>query len=368
MLELMTLWQRPSAVSLLATHLRSELEGGRWSGRMPGVIRLARELGAARKTVETALRELEREGLLVPQGHGRGRLICRNQDSGAAKGLRVAILCHDPLSISAGYIIELQHLLQEAGYTAFFSDKCLLDMKMDVKQVARMVQQTGADAWIVLGGSGGVLEWFVNHGAPAFALFGRWRNLPIAAAGPEKTGAFRQVVRRLVALGHRRIVLLALKARRLPQPGVPERAFLKELAAQGIETGAYHLPDWEESPEGLQELLESYFPISPPTAILVDEAYLFHAVKHHLAARGIRTPADVSLVCTDPDRTFAWCRPSIAHIDWDHRPILRRVLRWAENVAHGTQDLRQTLTTAVFVDGDTIGKRVRSQEASPRGR
>lgn len=90
----MSNWQRLSTVSQLAVHLRGELAQGRWRGRMPGVIRLAGELGVARNTVEAALRELEREGVLVPQGHGRGRLIDM-KGADQASGLRVAILPGD---------------------------------------------------------------------------------------------------------------------------------------------------------------------------------------------------------------------------------------------------------------------------------
>jgi DNA-binding LacI/PurR family transcriptional regulator len=66
-------------------------------------------------------------------------------------------------------------------------------------------------------------------------------------------------------------------------------------------------------------------------------------------------PKDVSLVCTDHDPDAAWCEPSVAHIRWDYRPVVRRVVRWAANISHGKQDLRQTLTKAEFVDGGTIG-------------
>ncbi|MFZ9936015.1 MAG: hypothetical protein ACO3JG_03040 [Luteolibacter sp.] len=66
-------------------------------------------------------------------------------------------------------------------------------------------------------------------------------------------------------------------------------------------------------------------------------------------------PADVSLVCTDGHHTFTWCRPTIAHIRWDYRPVLRRIVRWANHIARGKEDRRQTLSKAEFVDGETVG-------------
>jgi hypothetical protein len=68
------------------------------------------------------------------------------------------------------------------------------------------VRETPADAWVVEGASQEVLEWFIQEGILAFAMFGRRRGLPIAAAGPDKTESYRVVVRRLAALGHQRMV------------------------------------------------------------------------------------------------------------------------------------------------------------------
>jgi hypothetical protein len=82
---------------------------------------------------------------------------------------------------------------------------------------------------------------------------------------------------------------------------------------------------------------------------------LFHAAKDHLARRGLLAPEHVSLICDDPDLTFGWCEPTIAHIAWDHRPIVRRVLHWAGNVARGRTDHRQSFTLARFVEGGTVG-------------
>lgn len=336
-------------------HLRGEILEGHLSGAMPGVSRLVEGLGVGTKTVLAAVEELERDGYLEDQGPRRPRRIVAPETVGKTHTLRIAILHHEPLALALGYMIELQHVLEQAGHDAFFTGKCLIEMKMDVGRVGQLVRQTGADAWVIQSASSEVLEWFVNAGVPAFALFGRRQGLSMAGTGPDKVRTYRDVVRRMAALGHRRMVLLTLKARRLPEPGVSEQAFLEELAAQGIPPSSYNLPDWEENPEGIRKMVDSLFRVTPPTALLLDEAYLFHAVKHHLSQRGIRVPKDVSLICTDPDRTFSWCQPSIAHITWESGPVLRRVQQWATNVGRGRKDLRQTLAAAEFVEGGTIG-------------
>lgn len=340
----------------VAAHLRGELSRGIWRGTMPGIPRLAGELGVDRKTVEAALRLLEHEGLLIPQGPGRRRRITVTDDK-AARPMRLAILDLEPpaVALAEGYWTDLLHRLGEAGHSVIFADKCLQELGMEVERVARMVRKTKADAWVVCAGSREVIEWFAAQPVPIFAMFGRRAGLPVAAVGPDKVSAIAEATRRLIELGHRRIVTLTRRLRRLPEPGATERAFLGELAAHGIRTSSYHLPDWEETSAGFHGCLAELFRVTPPTALIIDEAPFLVAALQFLGRRRLRVPEDVSLVCTDADPAFAMCEPTVAHIRWDSRPVVRRIVRWAANISRGKPDRHQTLTKAEFVEGGTVG-------------
>jgi DNA-binding transcriptional regulator YhcF (GntR family) len=340
-----------TASEQVAAHLREALGRGFWNARVPGVNGLARDLGVANETVETALRLLEREGLLVGQGPGRRRRIVIPEGEIETTRLRVGLLVHDFDRLAD----ELSHLLKEAGHIPVKSHKTLLDLGMDAKRVAGFVRQAKADAWVVFAASREVLVWFAEQETPVFALFGQRHGLPIAGTGPDKGPAFAEITRRLIALGHQRISLLGRASIRLPQPLPATRAFLGELEAAKIGASAYNLPDWEETSEGFERILNSLFAVTPPTALILCEPFLYHAAHHHLARRDLRVPKDVSLVCTDGDPTFVWCRPEVAHIRWDYRPVLRRIVRWTNHIARGKEDRRQTSTKAEFVEGGTVG-------------
>jgi DNA-binding LacI/PurR family transcriptional regulator/DNA-binding transcriptional regulator YhcF (GntR family) len=339
----------------VADHLRGEIQRGRWSGTLPGKHQLAAELGVNNKTIEAALRSLEKQRILVPQGQGKARRIAAALPDAAAASLRVAFLLSEAADAQLHYLVEAQHLLLESGHTVIFPERTLHDLKHDPVRIARLVSKTQAQAWVIAGGSHDVLAWFAAQPVPAFALFGRREGLPIAAVGPDKTIAFAQIVGRLVALGHRRIVLIERRACRSGRHGRTQRAFLEALRSHGIATGSYNLPDWEDTIEGFHRLLDELFRLTPPTALILDEAFVFHAAQQHLARQGIRAPEHVSLICTDPDPTFAWCVPSIAHIRWDSRPVTQRIVRWTENIARGKDDRRQSHTPARFVEGGTVG-------------
>lgn len=339
----------------VAAHLRECIRQGRWTGEMPGRHEVAAECGVSAQTAQTALMLLENDGTLLSPGPGRPRRIAKPAAAGKVPSLRLAILVGEAADRHRDYLVAIKHGLAEAGHSAFFTPWFMPELGMKVGSIARNLKRTQADGWIVLSAARPLLEWFVERKVPVFALFGRRRGLPVAGVGPDKPPAIAKATRRLIELGHRRIVYLTLRAQRLPKPGTSVQPFLDELAVHGMVTGPYHLPDWEEDLESFQECLESLFRHSPPTALIVDEAAFFVATVMFLQSRRLRVPDDVSLVCTDGDPHFDWCRPSVAHIAWDTAPVVRRALHWANHQAQGKPDVRQTLTKAEFVEGGTIG-------------
>lgn len=343
-----------SAVEQLAEYLRDEIQAGTLVGMLPGVHKLAKDLGVSPRSVVAAVAQLEHEGLVASQGPRRRSQILW-QEKRVTTALRVAILVYEATDRSLPYIVELGHRLREAGQIPIYTGKTLLDLGRDVKRVAQYVEQSNADVWIIFGGTREILEWFAKHHVPAFALFGRRRKIPIAGVGPDKTDAVRMAVRRLVGFGHKRIIMIVREERRKPLPGGLEQTFLDELTAHHIVTGSYNLPDWEETPVGFRRCLDSLFGVTPPTAMIIDGALFFAVAQQHLARRGIFPPEQISLICCDPDPSFAWFLPRVAHIDWDSNPVVRRIVDWVGNIAHGKDDRRQSVVKAKFIDGGTIG-------------
>ena len=338
----------------VAQAIRDGVEQGRWRETVPGRVRLAEELGVNHKTAGAALRILDAEGILQSQGPGRERRIARKIPA-APVALRVVVLGYDQSDQKTARILEIIHRLRTAGHLAEFAPKTLSDLGMDLERVARFVAKTEADAWVVVAGSREILDWFSAQPVPAFALFGRMMDVNMASAAPRKGKAFMELVDSLVEFGHRRIVLLAHEDRRKPGPGNLERKFLARLEAHGIQTGSYNLPDWDDDPDGLRRKLVSLFRHSPPTALIVDDEMMFLAVVQQLARMGIVAPEGISLACTDTSPTFAWCRPQITHIAWDHTAVINRVVKWTNNLSRGKHDRRMLLTEAELLPGGTIG-------------
>jgi DNA-binding LacI/PurR family transcriptional regulator len=88
---------------------------------------------------------------------------------------------------------------------------------------------------------------------------------------------------------------------------------------------------------------------------LLSEPALFFATQQHLLGRGLIVPRDVSLLSLDDHPAFEWFEPEVSHIPVETRLIVPRVAQWAENVANGREDRRETLIRGEFVEGGTIG-------------
>lgn len=356
----MQAFQLQSAIEQVADFLSKQIVAGEWLDEMPGVQTLAEQLGVNHKTVDAAIGLLERQGLLEGQGPRRRKRIVLHQQNAHRRSLTIAILTSDPVDFRLDYMVELEHELNAAGHKVTHVTRSFTELSQDPRRIARMVRQTEADAWLILAGSREILEWFCENRIPAFALFGRRRGLPIAAAGPHKPPVMAAAARTLMALGHRRIALMARKRRRLPEPGAAEKAFLDALSSGGIEPSPFHLPDWEETVEGYHHCLETLFRFTPPTALIIDEMPFFVATMQFLSDHQLRVPQDVSLICTDADPAFDWCRTTIAHLHWKSRPIVLRIMRWAKHISQRKIDINQTDTPCHFIPGATIGPAVKS--------
>ena len=342
-----------SAVEQLTAHLREEIRTGGMEGKMPGVAQLVQRLGVGTKTVVAALETLKREGMLEARGERKSHRIA--VDQGGKHGLRVRILLYEESDEQNEHIVKIGFRLKERGHHVAYAAKTLTGLKFDVKKVARMVEKDDGDAWVVQAGSRPVLEWFAARSVPAFAMFGRQSELPMASLAMLKSPAVAVALRRLVDLGHRRIVMLAREERRKPTPGLMERRFLEELERLGIGTGAYNLPDWEDDAWGFQRCLDSLFRHTPPTALFLNEPSLFFATQQYMLGKGLAVPRDVSLVTLEKHPAFEWFKPEVSHIHTDSKIWVPRVVQWVDNVANGKDDRRETLIQAKFFSGGTIG-------------
>lgn len=362
---------RLSIVEQTANHLRLGFQEGRWQGQLPGVRQLASELGVCKSTICAALLTIEAEGLLVAAPDGRRRLIVEPTGSPhATRKMRIGILLRDSLegenAPNMRVIMGLWRDLEAAGHLCVFPSKSQRELQHDHRRIRRMVQQTPVDAWIILFSSQELLAWFAQQPIPVFALGGHFTGLPIAAVDCPTDSLLHEATRQLLALGHRRIVFLAPGFLRYPQWRGCVSSFAAAMAELGIAADHFHVPNWEETPEGLQNILESLFRITPPTALIATEPAHVNGIMTFLMKHGLQIPRDVSLIVQLSSGSLDWCRPAPAHFRPQYDAITREVTGWVEGLARGKPHRQQKSLPREWVAGESIAPPLASSKTSAR--
>lgn len=348
---------RPSShADQAADHLRDEIMRGRWVEVMPGRTPLARELGINWKTVESALAQLENEGLIQSQGPGKPRRITGTSNQKSVGGTHVTMVLYETQGGLNTAVGDIQHQLRAAGHPVFFSAKTSSEVKHDPDQVESMVRKLGAEACILVAAGREVLQRFEAFPIPTFALFGKMSGLKISGTGPDKIQAIRDSITSLCANGHQRIVMLKHREALHAEHGISERTFLEELENRGLSHGEYNLPRWENTPEGLRHCLIRLFQVTPPTAILVDDLMLLYAIQSFLVRKRGNIFRQVTLVAMDPHPIFGWCQPGVPHFYWDISKVVSHTVKWVNDVARRKNDREQKRIECKFVDAGGVTK------------
>ena len=350
-----------TAAEQAAEWLRGEIRAGRWPGRLPGVLALAVRYDVAPVTMRAALRLLEADGWLRSQGAGRARVPVVPGDEGSGPRRRLLVMVLPGMRLSdedAAFqqlLAQLRHDLEADGHICRFSVRSQEELHHDLRRIQRHVAATPADVWVVVGGSRGVLEWFAARDQPSIAIGGACLGVRIASTGMLDLAAFGTAVRRLTGLGHRRILMLWPQSRMRHGGGRQVDILREALAEVGVPLTAYHLPEWTETPDGLRRLLETTFRHTPPTAVIATYGNWMVGVLSYLAGRGLQAPRDLSLVCLNEDKWFAWRSPEIACLRGDDTKIIRRIVRWTNAVSRGREDRKYVAFPQEFHEGGSIG-------------
>ena len=350
---------RLSLVEQSALHLQRGIESGRWQGALPGVVRLAAELGVSKDTMEAALALLEQRGCIISRGPGKRREVAATTSLPAiARSLRVGLLLREELGktvpLTQEIFLKLIHDLEAMGHKPVLAPKSQSELGDDPARIGRMMEKCQADAWVISGAPAALADWLSDNSTPAILLGGQHGKHPFAHASMNSSKAIHETVRRLIELGHQRIVLVCLPDWVRPKPGAMVQAFFKQLADAGLPASEYNAPWHEATPQGCSNLLDSLFRLTPPTAMIVPTAHYAYAVMAHVGTLGLSVPRDLSLVVRGSDPAFEWIRPRIAHFDCSTAGLIRHVVRWIDRYAKGKPDHQSKLVEATLVPGDTI--------------
>ncbi len=292
---------------------------------------LSREFGVCRATITKALKELEREGLLVGQ-QGRGRFVADEnlrQRTGCI-GLIISHLDRLTHPIMQSYFAGLRDVLQDAGchlrLTAFNAglDTATAQRR---RHWLRLIDPQGLDGIIV--GTRELPQPLVEELVAVtrvVRLLDDDMGADIASVNYDMVGASAAAARHLLDLGHRRLAVLTIPTTfaqgRLQHEGAAQAVAQVSNAALRLLVAERNRA--EHALTALGSLLNQR---QRPTAIICGSDELLQGVWRAAQDAGLRVPEDLSLTGWNDTLTLQDLPLALTTVQVDSAEVARQAAR-----------------------------------------
>ncbi|MCE9611442.1 MAG: substrate-binding domain-containing protein [Chthoniobacter sp.] len=318
--------------------IRIRIEKGELGPVLPGEYELASLLDVSRPTVRAALEVLEKEGVVAAAAQGKPRMVQQCWFGKEKIGPSVRFLLASPLhEMPAGFQAGMRQMrmrLASHGVRVAFQVSAAFRAERPARILERELAAADCDVWVVVDATPEIEAWMEGNQVPCVCLGGTYRH-HLPRTGGDGDRAIRAATRALLDLGHRRIVFPLHNAYGV-QMVEPFREALEERGVKWQET--FHAPHWKDHAVNWYPILERMFAAAqPPTAFLTLGIRNLLPVLTWLGQRGLRVPADVSIIHMLDDPLLEFVYPPVTSYRLDRDKLCRATVDLALLVAQRGQ-------------------------------
>jgi DNA-binding LacI/PurR family transcriptional regulator len=363
------------AVELTVAALRAACQSGQWSGRLPGVRILGRQLGVSVPTVAAALSRLAAEGVLTGSGERRAYRVKAKGRGTAPRPQprsRLVILTTGGVTEVGLFTSRLLERVREAAIARGWETEAqVLDYhraRRPRRIWDRQVRLDGNTSVVAALGNPALAEWVTKRGARALFLGGVNPGHPVTMIAVRSTEMARTALARLTALGHHRILVPLCGHSAAFNDAMRQETRAALEAAGRVYQPAWHNPETDYlEPEVVWRMLERQFAGSPsPTALVASDWQILVTACCYFCRVGLRVPEDVSVVLLSDHEEAAWFLPVLARFRFPKGRMVKAIRHWLEDPAAPAQT---TYFPPDFLPGATLAPPAGSAaEAAPGGR
>jgi DNA-binding LacI/PurR family transcriptional regulator len=332
---------RKDLASAVARHLRHHVPPAHADGTIPGVRLLAKTLEVSVPTLCKALHLLEAEGFLE-SGGGRRKWRLADPSSQASEPLsgsalrttsrRLLFLTPQPLGEQRFSGVEvfasLLDRLATSEWEVVYRVERFSEAKTPRRSWDELLATMDPGAMVVLGGTPVLAQWADKLPCRTLFFGGDPGSVGLPLLAVSLSTMLKDAAARLLALGHRRI-LLPLCAR---LPYIVEKC---SRVANTLNTAGKRLEKSlviEESrymgPEVIVNLLRKHWKKDPPDAVIFLDWREFVAASGFFNRAGILIPRDVSVIILSQNTAMEWYSPAISHYEHPVKLMSRSIARW----------------------------------------
>jgi DNA-binding LacI/PurR family transcriptional regulator len=353
--------RRTSLVRETAATLKEWISRGVLKEELPGELLLKHRLGVGRDTLRLALKRLAREGWVSAATRGCQRRVRPDRavprHPAAQDQLSVTVLSLHPIEnrVTLFEMRDTQVRLAEQGRRLRFVSPRLARPGNAESQLAELVETYPSAAWVLHATNEAIQRWFAARDLPAFLHEAPFPGIDLPYVAPDWEGAAFHAGLHLVRNGHGKIGLLEHQQEQ-PCFMLQERGLERALnSANGRRRLVLFKNDG--TPASVADRLEAVFRSKErPTAVVLTRPPQLLTCYSYLASRGLRVPADVSIVALAGDSWFAHLHPAVSHYERDSTLISRSIAdRVIELVSTGRLSQKSLWLRLQYCPGATIG-------------
>lgn len=354
--------KRTSLVVETATTLKEWINTGVFRDMLPGELQLKKRLRVGRDTLRLALKLLTQEGWVTPPTKGRQRWVEAEHPAIAAAlkatQLPVTFLSPKSASLTVGTFMEMedtQMRLAEQGRQIRYVAPAVFHLKRPEYHLERLVRANPSAAWILYIVSEPIQQWFEKQGLPTFIYGSPFPGVSLPYIGSNWEEAAFHAGIQLVRRGHHTIGIMEYHMR-LPGVVREEQGLERALGVSKGEGRLIRFKD-ERTPESIVKALEQVFAMRErPTALVFTYTSQVLTCYSWMVSRGIRVPADISILSLANDNWFEDLFPPLCYYRPDTKLMSRSIADHVlELVETGQVTRKSRYIPLEYVSGATIG-------------
>lgn len=353
----------------VAQAIEAEITAERWLEWLPSERSLKRILNVSRQTVRAALAHLAARKRIVVNPYRGYRIVplshtalakAKAKTVGTAPSRELGLICPEPVYQMPPRFLQVldifRTLCAEGGLNLEVLEGQRFMRTDPGRLMPRLVRTHPKACWILVLASRRMQEWFARSGAPAVVYGNVYPGVSLNGTGIDYHACIRHAASHLLTKGHRRIAFVAYDLRRAGEED-SWRGFQEACAAHRDSEVA---PLLIERPDGdadalCRQLDSALRARQRPTAFVVSHTHHYATVATHLALRGLRVPADVSLICRSEDPFLNFLRPKPAFYRANMEVAARLLFDHVCHAIDGTaKPGDQRLLVPELVPGDSV--------------
>jgi DNA-binding LacI/PurR family transcriptional regulator/biotin operon repressor len=343
----------------VADHLRDEIARGRWADYLPGERSLAVTLRVSRRTLTSALAQLQQSGVIESEPARGHRIVVGPVRAAPVEVRKIGLLTSAPLDrMRPGttlWVNDLQALLGDAGLRLSFFHGSKHFAPQPNRSLAKLLAENQQECWLLAGSTEPMQRWFAAQKTPAVVVGTCHGDVVLPDVDLDFCAMGRHVAGRLAAFRHRKAALFQTIA-----PGYftseteCERGFREVLKKTGVEPQVvYH----ERDRDSLVRLLKRMFSAGDhATALVVINSLDYLTTTSFLTQKGLRVPEDVSVIARNDDAFMTALLPEPTRYHASPHVLARRIFKLLMQVIDGRLSIPPHVRIMPeFIAGESLG-------------